>query len=712
MDLRIFDYNYYEKDIAAQTVNEVLKPILKKIEGHWLYREPEIRTEGNELPTFTIVSPSTGLVFIKVFAENSESITVVDERFWIVDNIRVKSGLQRFRNYTHKIKSKLEDPLLEVSTDIPFSTIYIFPYLTKEKFRKIILKNVGNEKELLYADDFHDIKIDALKNPIDEYNYSLLVSVIQNASIINKSSNIYVDEPAKNMFEAIELYNKKISQFDYDQMAASLTITDKSERIRGLAGSGKTVLLAMKAAKLHKRFPDKKIAFIFYTKSLYNQANNLIRKYYNQIADDEPNWGNLKVLHSWGGAVTGEGFYSLVCKEHGVAPKTFKQGSLATNCKELLETIDLHSVFDFILIDEAQDFPLEFFLLVEKIAKAPSKIVVAYDELQTTNDLTIPQFDQLFGETNGIPNVELDPKYDYILKKSYRNTLDVLITAFAFGFGFYHNITQIIQDPTTWDALGFECKTELESGKEVIIHRPKHNSPNSITNFFALRKPIECTVHSTQEENVLDIVQKIKYLISEQNVKPSDILVIDINMNRSNTLNNLQYNLQDKGIYSHIPGVVSDSRDFFVDGHITLTTPRNAKGNEVSVVFVLGCENIYSRINIDKQRQCRNFMFISITRSKGWVYLSAVGGVKGEFQKEFKKIQRNLPNIKFIYPSVEKIKELAKIDFLTNNPVAKTLDENMAKIKGALHSGNEAVLRQLMDLDPEFKDSLIKLLQE
>lgn len=65
------------------------------------------------------------------------------------------------------------------------------------------------------------------------------------------------------MFEAIELNNKKIAQFDYDQMAASLTITEKSERIRGLAGSGKTVLLAMKAARLHKRFPEKKIAFVF-----------------------------------------------------------------------------------------------------------------------------------------------------------------------------------------------------------------------------------------------------------------------------------------------------------------------------------------------------------------------------------------------------------------------------------------------------------------
>ena len=161
-------------------------------------------------------------------------------------------------------------------------------------------------------------KFDLSKN-----DYELLTSIVQNANIINKTTNSYVDETAQNMQEAIVLNEQKISQFDLEQMKASLTITDKSERIRGLAGSGKTVLLAMKAAKLHKRYPDKRIAFVFYTKSLYNQAISLIRKYYNLIADDEPNWDNLKVLHSWGGSTTGEGFYSYICKEIGVSPMRF-----------------------------------------------------------------------------------------------------------------------------------------------------------------------------------------------------------------------------------------------------------------------------------------------------------------------------------------------------------------------------------------------------
>ena len=67
--------------------------------------------------------------------------------------------------------------------------------------------------------------------------------------------------------------------------------------------------------------------------------------------------------------------------------------------------------------------------------------------------------------------------------------------------------------------------------------------------------------------------------------------------------------------------------------------------------------------------------------------------------------------MKFIYPSDDKIQELAKIDFLTNNPSAKLLDENVTKIKNAISSGKEELLKQLFDLDPDLKSSLKKILE-
>ena len=681
MELKIFDIDNYSQDIAAQKIKDNIEPILSSIDGLWLYREPEIKTAGNDYPSFTIVSREIGLAFIRVYDYTEETLSYVDNKYWTINGQKLRSECIRFRNYVHKIVSKIEDPMIDFEGNIDIKTYYVFPYINnRTHFSNIGLKS---NEVLICGQDKVDLTFS--ENQLSENDYRCLIIVLN---------------------------NKKIALFDYDQMTASLTITaDKSERIRGLAGSGKTVLLAMKAARLHKRFPDKKIAFVFYTKSLYTQATNLIRKYYNQIADDEPNWDNLQVLHSWGGQIVGNGFYYSVCKSCGITPKTLRQGTLAEHCKELLDSNLLSELYDFILIDEAQDFPLEFFLLVQKVAKSPKKVVVAYDELQTTNDIIIPEFEELFGETDGKPNIVLEPQYDYILKKSYRNTCEVLVTAFSFGFGFYNELTQIIQDKTTWEALGFETNSTLVSGNKVVVNRPAENSPNSVTSIYPKEKSIQHYIFDNDDTVACEVSNKIKHLIAIENVKPTDILVIDIKMNKDNMLNRVQSYLLDNGVESHIPGLVSDSREFFQDNKVTLSTPRNAKGNEVPIVFVVGCEDIYSKFDMSHKRQSRNFMFISITRSKGWVYLYASGRVKTAFQKEFKDIERNCPDMVFEYPTEETIQKLAKIDFLTKNPKAKTYDFSiMSKIKQALASGDGEILKQLIELDSSLKDSLKALL--
>jgi superfamily I DNA and RNA helicase len=705
MNLKVYDHDCYENDIATKSVQLFFENLLKDYDGMWQYREPELKTEGDDISTFTIVSDKLGLIFVKVYSYTDEDIIDVNDRYWTINNVSVRSEILRFRNYTHKIKSKIDDPINDITNEIPIKTLYLFPYIKdSSKFKNLKLA----KDESLYCIDFHNISLSEVV--MDNLDYNILISIIQNASIINKVSNIYINEPARNIAEAIVLNNKKIAQFDYDQMDASLTITNKAERIRGMAGSGKTVLLAIKAARLHKKYPDKKIAFVFYTKSLYTQTTNLIRKYYYLIADDEPNWNNLKVLHSWGGATTGEGFYSYICKEMGLAARTFSNATYEMVCNELIYNPSIRGIFDFILIDEGQDFPLEFYLLVEKVLREPKKVIIAYDELQTTNEVKIPEFETLFGKTNGVPNIMLEPQYDYILKKSYRNNLNVLLTAFSFGFGFYHNITQIIQDEVTWRALGFDIQGKLESKNEIIVYRPKENSPNSTTDFFPSEVPVYCTTHKNIREVVDDISEKINWLIEDQKVDPMDILVIDIKMNKSNTLSAVQLQLDEYGIQSHIPGLVSDARDFFKDGKVTLSTPRNAKGNEVPIVFVVGCEDIYDKEGIVAQRQARNFMFISITRSKGWVYLYAVGRVKGVLSKEFNDINDNIPYMKFEYPTEDKIKELGKINFLVNNPKARVINNNVEKIKNAVFSDDSDVVKALLDLDPEFKNKLKEIL--
>lgn len=714
MKIRIFDHIEYNIDHPAQQISSIVESFIKPLEkGFCLYREPDFRTEGREVPTFTIVSPSLGLVFIKAYRYTDEDQLVIGERNWQINGQPQRSEYYRFRNYVHKIKARVDDPLIEFTNELVPRTVYFFPNIHKQNTRDALREKLKEQETVFFVDD-SPFNISNLDSSLSIKDFELLVSIIQNSNILNKSSSYIVEEPAKNMSEVIELHNKKIAQFDSEQMAASLTITDKCERIRGLAGSGKTVLLAMKAAKLHYKYPDKKIAFVFFTKSLYNQANSLIRKYYNQIADDEPNWENLKVLHSWGGKTTGEGFYSYICKAHEISPRPFNRSEadvFVDNCKELLD-LSLKEIFDFILIDEAQDFPLVFFRLAYKVARNPKKIVIAYDELQTTSNVKIPAFEELFGNTNGVANVKLAPEFDYTLKKSYRNTLDTLITAFSFGFGFYDELTQIIQDETTWDALGFKTNSSFTTGSTIVVTRPVENSPNSLPSNWKKQSPVEMKVLEKSEDEIDFIAHKIYSFIIDEKVKPTDILVIDIAMNRTKSLNSLQFKLASMNISSYLPGVMADARHFFEEGSVTLSTPRNAKGNEVPIVFVMGCEDIYQKTNMFEKRVARNFMFISITRSKGWVILTAAGRVKGRFSGEFRKIAGQIPNMVFVYPDEENRKLMAKIDFMYDNPKAKEVDTSLATLRNLLEKGDSAVVKQLLELDPNLKSALLDLLEK
>ena len=112
MELSIYDYDSYDKDNAAKSVQKIIEPLIKKYDGVWLYKEPEIKTEGNDLPTFTILSRETGLIFIKVFDYQDGEITKIDDKFWEIKNKKEVSKFKIFMNYVHKIKSRIDEQVL------------------------------------------------------------------------------------------------------------------------------------------------------------------------------------------------------------------------------------------------------------------------------------------------------------------------------------------------------------------------------------------------------------------------------------------------------------------------------------------------------------------------------------------------------------------------------------------------------------------------
>lgn len=89
-----------------------------------------------------------------------------------------------------------------------------------------------------------------------------------------------------------------IANMDAWQKKAAIEFPEGPQRIRGLAGSGKTIVLAQKAAILHAKYPKWNIAVTFQTRSLYQQFRGLIERFYRELTLDDPDWSKLSILHA------------------------------------------------------------------------------------------------------------------------------------------------------------------------------------------------------------------------------------------------------------------------------------------------------------------------------------------------------------------------------------------------------------------------------
>jgi len=185
-----------------------------------------------------------------------------------------------------------------------FEQVYtlIFSKLIKSKLLRDNPTNLNIQlKPIVYLfDDGYDpeeIKsiwdgIEVIKNPSDitiifesiKSNKELDTTLIQEIlSILEGSQSIrkIIERKLENLEKKskgaiLDEIEKQIATFDVDQKRAALPIIDGPQRIRGLAGSGKTIVLAMKTALIHIYEPEAKILYTYWTKQLHDFIKRLI----------------------------------------------------------------------------------------------------------------------------------------------------------------------------------------------------------------------------------------------------------------------------------------------------------------------------------------------------------------------------------------------------------------------------------------------------
>ena len=122
----------------------------------------------------------------------------------------------------------------------------------------------------------------------DLHIYEATLSAIESISTIRHTRARRSIERGDSRGATLQRLEASIATLDTMQSKAVIETVEGVQRIRGLAGSGKTIVLALKAAYLHVQHPDWRIAVTFNTRSLKAYFRRLINNFALEQTNEEP----------------------------------------------------------------------------------------------------------------------------------------------------------------------------------------------------------------------------------------------------------------------------------------------------------------------------------------------------------------------------------------------------------------------------------------
>lgn len=406
---------------------------------------------------------------------------------------------------------------------------------------------------------------------------------------INEAARLGNDVP-DNVLDQIK---RKIILFDGEQ---TKFIFDEPEKkritIQGLAGTGKTELLLHKIKELYISSEENKIVFTCHNEILADSLRKRVPEFFDFMkVEEQIKWNErLWVMRSWGTQTDcNSGVYSYICHHYDIP---FSRFSYSTTfdaiCKTALYNLnqkeDFECCFDYILIDESQDFSEGFFKLCEKVA---AKCVYVAGDI----------FQDIF--ENKLLSV-VDP--DFLLNKCYRTDPRTLMGAHAIGMGLFEKKLRWLKDQE-WEACGYNLKTE---NGMVEFHRKPLKRFEDIdidcVNGIELRQVDE----NEYLETILMIVDEIRQKNHTVNADDIGIMFMENIDENYKLASDLQFIIKEKYNWEANIGYETKEKK---KGTLFISNRNNVKGLEFPFVICI------MRGKLTDNFQVRNSIYMMLTRS-------------------------------------------------------------------------------------------------
>ena len=648
----------------------------RKCLAYWRYPIFSPQGKFRKEPDILIADFQLGLIIIEVKAIKIEQIVGIQGHRWQYQNYYTNYG-NPYQQAENQLFSLLEyidrEPLLK--KQIQARILIALPYISTQQWQQRNLDRLPTSPPLLFQEH---LRLSACicgqiqqqpslnsKNNLTETKWQILLSILGGTPLYTPSSRPVL-APKQSRSSILQQARSRLARLDLQQEKIGKQIPPGAQQIRGIAGSGKTVILCQKAALMHLKYPDWHIAFVFFSRNLYpkiiQQIDKWIRHFTNNKQTFDRHNSNLKVLHAWG-AKSQPGFYSTLCKLTGSISLTVRETAdrapneaLGEICHQLLQTKTIPQVFDAILIDEGQDLVVNnwkyqdkqpFYWLayqalrpVNSIHPEQKRLIWAYDEGQSLASLKIPTARELLGDklghlvtgkyANGINKTE-------IMSRCYRTPHLVLTAAQAIGMGWLRPQGMLagFTNLEEWSAIGYQVTGKLATGQQITLKRPHDNSPNPLAELWQ-GDIIEFKTYPSRQQELTALTNKIKYNLRHDGLRPArEILVIILgSFNDAKELAQQTARfLRKQGIAIYLPGSSNynlfhtessqeQANKFWWEGAITITTIHRAKGQEADMVYVIGADLIAKD---ESNIYLRNQLLVALTRARGWINLSGIG---------------------------------------------------------------------------------------
>ncbi|MCM3764489.1 nuclease-related domain-containing DEAD/DEAH box helicase [Neobacillus niacini] len=587
-----------------------------------VYFEPEIQ---GKRPDFVIIGPDLGIVVLEVKDYTKKTLFQLNHDEWHIvttsgDQAVIKSPMKQARDNMFHLVDVLKKDKNLIQLEGKYKFQLKFPYGHGVVFTRLYTKDFIQEGLYSVIEPNLCLTRDEIDPDKDGFSEEVLMEKILNMFVVpfrlrEPLSIEDINAIRYHLFPEVRISAEFKAPVPYqDQLLLSLhdiktmdlhqenlakQIGDRNRLIRGVAGSGKTIILASRAKMLSKQNPDWKILILCFNISLANAIQQMINHMLNEpedLFDFDPEAREVQNQN-----IIVRNFHSWLKNDLKI-----NEYQLPDMIEKIERNEAILPTYDAVLIDEGQDFEADWLRMVSLLINSNTQsLLLVEDRAQT-----IYKRKRSYLQDTGL-SFQGRSK---VLTINYRNTSQIV----KFAWDFYREHSMFKNKVVNRD---------LE-GEIIAPQSTKRKGPD-----------VGILKASNFSNEIKVVARQIKKLHEERKVPFDDMLILYRvkKTHKFPIIDTIKRTLDEFGLpYYWITESDVSKRSFKKeDGKLKISTIDSSKGLDFQAVFIVNVDSMPFPLEDDKEREV-SLLYIGMTRAKQYLCLSYSG--ESEFTKYFDQI--------------------------------------------------------------------------